>query len=176
MKAETRPWRCGCGFESAALLAGAPCVCGLNPYRTGTLRRVDREGRGWWRFVQDHEPLAVVPLQVFWDGMSEEALSAKAGDVGSVCGRWTSQLLTTARPGEAALSYAGRDYRFVRRSDEDLLPWLGRLMQGCVLHCVDPAGRGWMLLDAMAFRDAAHPSPEPPLEFVLGRCAGAVPT
>jgi hypothetical protein len=162
-------WLCGCGFTAVELVDGARCICGLNPFAHGTWRRSERGGTARWRFVRNlAEPMR---LRVLGSRGAGEVLAVHPGDLGSVCGRWTLEILAPTDEGDdVELWHDGTPYRFVRRGDADCVPWLATLMQSGLVYCSDRGQRVWMLLDAFTLGLGETPSTlDPPLSFLIGR-------
>jgi hypothetical protein len=164
-------WRCACGYVEGDLMAGAPCVCGLNPLKAGAIQPFTLAGRLAARFLQDQRSTAVTPLRVVAPGSASEVLSVRPGDLGSVCGRWTTQILTPAEADPVEVRHGDGAYRFVRRGDQHRLPWLGSLIGGAAVYCVDGAGRRWTMADAFTFSMDGGSAREPRLDFLLGPVA-----
>lgn len=169
MKVVEAFWLCGCGFTAVELVDGARCVCGLNPFAHGTWRRFQHGETARWRFVRDlPNPMR---LRVLGSTGTGEVLAVHAGDLGSVCGRWTLEILApTDEVAEVEFWHDGTPYRFVRRRDVDWVPWLVTLMQSGLVYCSDRLQRTWLLLDAFTLGLGETASTmDPPLSFLIGR-------
>jgi hypothetical protein len=161
-------WRCACGYVEHELAAGAPCVCGLNPLKPGSMQSFPMAGRMAARFLQDAGSSSVTPMRIVAPGSACEVLGVRAGDLGSVCGRRTTQILTPADADPVEVRHADAGYRFVRRGDQRRLPWLGSLIGGAAVYCVDGVGRPWTLVDAFTFSTDGGEARDVRLEFLLG--------
>jgi hypothetical protein len=161
-------WLCGCGFTAVELVDGARCVCGLNPFANGTWRRAEHRGGSRWRFVRElPEPLRLTIL----GAGSGEVLAVHPGDMGSVCGRWTLEILApTEEPDDIEVWHDGVPYRYVRRGDGAWAPWLVTLMQSGLVYCSDRYQRVWLLLDAFTLGiGETEATMDPPLSFLISR-------
>jgi hypothetical protein len=161
-------WRCACGYVEGDLVAGAPCVCGLNPLKAGSIQPFAIAERRAARFLQDPGPASVAPMRIVARGGTSDVLSVRPGDIGSVCGRWTTQILTPADTDPVEVRHGGGAYRFVRRGDHRRLRWLRSLIGGAAVRCVDGTGRRWTMADAFTFSMELGSPREPRLDFLLG--------
>jgi hypothetical protein len=142
-------WRCGCGFTARELQEGAACVCGLNPLKTGTWRRF-RHADGWrlW-FTRELGDCALPMRVVARTGQISQVVGVRVGDLGSLTGRWTMEVLAPIDDvATADVWHEGQPYRYVRRDDVSAMPWLVTLAEGSLVYCTDLFRRRWMLLDA----------------------------
>jgi len=144
-------WRCACGFAAYELAEHADCRCGLNPLEHGTWVRTEVGSRSCLRFVRDLGDRALTLRMLGPLDSRTEALGLYVGDLGSVCGRWTVDILIPTEDESVDVWHAGRPYRFLRRGDEIVVPWFATLMQGRPVYCVDGTLGMLMLVDAFVF-------------------------
>lgn len=172
-------WRCGCGYTDAELrdaeLRGVEvCVCGLNPYTAGTWRRFpDRGGTRCVRVLRAPMALRVLGRAGPNDrggagprgaGPNDRVLGVRVGELASLCGRWTVQMLIpVVAMSTAEVVHRGEPFRFVRNGDVLAAPWLETLIRGGVVYCVDDCGGVWALIDALELDGAGQP-----IEFWIG--------
>jgi len=148
MNVEER-WRCGCGFTLSELEDSAPCTCGLNPLEGGTWQRFRVDDQWCMHFVRELGDLAMSLRMLGWKGSDAEALGLAVGDMGSLSGRWTMEVLVpTEAANDADVYHLGRSFRYVRRGDEASVPWFRALSQGRPVFCTSPQGGTLMLVDA----------------------------
>jgi len=145
-------WLCGCGFTATELQEDADCRCGLNPLARYTWIRARVGDRSCWRFVRSLGERALTLSVLGWNGGATEALGLFVGDLGSICSRWTVEILVPTMATDSADAWhQGRPYRYLQRGDELVVPWLAALMLGRPVHCVDAAIGMLMIVDAFVF-------------------------
>lgn len=159
-------WRCGCGLTARELSRGADCRCGLNPFAQGSWVRVQVGDRYCWRLVRDLGERSLALTMRGSDGAATEVIGLRVGDLGSLCARWTVEILVSTASDTADAWHAGQPYRYVRRGDERAVPWLAALILGCPVYCVDGVLGVLMIVDAFVFVGG---DPSQRVTFLVGR-------